>query len=443
MARTKQTARKTIGGVRKDIRKSPNRPAKDKSALKEVLKEYYEKQRFKQMTNQEIANRYKNVEPLVKVWISQHEKNKKIENNLVLNKLKDLTLDLKYEIISFIPTYSNTYLQNDKLEIKKTIETKLLQNKNFSDSNNLQSPTIDNNYNNNDKQRDEIKEEKLFDIFKYLIEPSGVKEECKFTIDNSLITFHKMRLINKEFNLRMKLKLLTLDHLDLNFIIKNDISENKQKGKLWNLITLLKQQRIYSEYKENILEHDNERHFIENLLQVDYVNLYDGHFSEYMPSVTDQQNIHFIPQEIQQQQQQYPSFSFGITDPTQCFDFGATPSVFTNEKPLRGDAVNMSNDSEERVIEKNELKKEIDMNSLNIFELSSMDLDNLENELANDVNEEQEVFVTSPQSQHSQFYFDDNAKESFTKYSHTVPFIETILLETIKQLKVYNYAIIY
>ncbi|KAL9656964.1 hypothetical protein ABK040_007055 [Willaertia magna] len=195
---------------------------------------------------------YENVESIVKVWILQHEQIKtSLQNNLpnlnnLQNSLQALPLDIKYEIIYFIPTYSKTHIK-DSINTNRRINN-LINENNF------------NNY-----QINEIK-----NSMKYFLETNS-SEEDKFTIDDPIITFHKMRLINKEFNLKMKLKLLNLSHLNLDVFLEREIKysydesrikkkeKNKKKdeyGQLWYLLTLLRNQAFYFTYCEEDLSND-------------------------------------------------------------------------------------------------------------------------------------------------------------------------------------------
>ncbi|KAL9655152.1 hypothetical protein ABK040_008928 [Willaertia magna] len=299
MARTKQIARRSTGG--KAPRKQlggrnwgyNNNNLMNNSKIKEILKEYQEKRILKQTTSKEIADRYKNDENLVKIWISQDqkEKNKEIKSNeIILHNLKDLTLDLKYEIISFIPTYSNTYALQNKLNIEKSLDQ--LFNSAYYPRRRNRNLLLNNNYSSDDKEVIEKSNEnkkKLNNVIKHLLEPNTVKEECKLTIDNALVTFHKMRLINKEYNRRMKLRILTLEHLNLDFILnKGSVidsynAQSYSKLNIWHLITLLKYQRMYCDYKEKQIRGSNgviENNLIETILQLNHVTLYEENFIE-------------------------------------------------------------------------------------------------------------------------------------------------------------------
>ncbi|KAL9652366.1 hypothetical protein ABK040_012021 [Willaertia magna] len=424
MARTKQTARKSTGG------KAPRKQLASKSArnlsnaftqsskIIEILKEFHENKKLQTsfVTNnniQDLANCYRNDEPLVKVWISQDQKKKQkgemeqTDKNNIVKHLKDLTLDLKYEIISFIPTYSNTYALNTKLNIERNMDQAFY---NRSSSNN-------NIYQNDEEfeNSQEIKKQKILNSMKCLIEPNNVKEECKFTIDTPLVTFHKMRLINKEFNRRMKLKILTLDHLDLNFILnKGNINmdnyvmgyQNKKlnKNNLWNLVSMLRLQRLYTDYKKlkfnngnSMLTEKCEDLLIERVLQLDHITLYDEKFEEYkaMNQTTNESDDMF-------QQYTAPSSFFGATSATTTFSFGGNafgatmPTIGFNTTATFGDNdVEMKTHDEVSSLVENKIqeeeeeeKKVIDISSIDIFELSENDLNQLEQQLSKNTKED-------------------------------------------------------
>ncbi|KAL9653595.1 hypothetical protein ABK040_000512 [Willaertia magna] len=342
--------------------------------IKEILKEYNTKLLSTQ-NNKEIKeklnNLYKNDEPLVKVWISQYQRNSKIvkeeNDNVTLQKqLKELTLDLKYEIISFIPTYSNTYSLSNKINLSKKTEQLL----------NPKSTSIFNTINDKDekprnREEEENKKKKMLKVMELLLEPNNVKEECKFSIDSKLVTFHKMRLINKEFNRRMKLKILTLDHLNLDFILREGIINTDfnllrnelilKKLKLWKLMNLLKHQRIYNEYKKNI--DCNNGHIMKTILQLDHVSLYNNEpFDNFFNENKNNSTLHFTEFDFIPLIDRASSVDFDSNNDYELIDY---------------------EEEEDDTLEKEE-KKFIDVNSLDIFELSNKDLNDLEQQLTKD-----------------------------------------------------------
>ncbi|KAL9651801.1 hypothetical protein ABK040_014446 [Willaertia magna] len=169
--------------------------------------------------NEDWKTKYSSFTDLAKYWIVQERK--KRENNLlttndtnelsneVLNHIKELPVDIKFEIILFIPLYSNfpiTFNENRR-----------------------NTPAVYSMINSNNMEHEIIKQNN------YLL--------------NKFIVYHKMRLINKEFNRRMKVKLLTLDRLCLNDILCTDGKDFTSQ--LYHLCCLLKEQRIYSENISN------------------------------------------------------------------------------------------------------------------------------------------------------------------------------------------------
>ncbi|KAL9653558.1 hypothetical protein ABK040_000478 [Willaertia magna] len=284
MARTRQTAQITAATIR--ATKSTNYIEDDVSNVKKILTEYNETLFNQNKNEQDLNERYRNDEPLVKVWISQDQNKKKIEkeenDNITLQKqLKELTLDLKYEIISFIPTYSNTYLSINKLYINKMAEQVLNPKGNgaFGYTHFQGKNTKPRN-----REEEENNKKKMVEVVKSLLEPNNIKEESKFIMDSKLVTLHKMRLINKEFNRRMKLKILTLNHLNLDFILIEGTKNTDavalhdqfvlKKLKLWKLMNLLKHQKLYNEFKENI--DCNDGHLMKTILQLDHIGLYNN-----------------------------------------------------------------------------------------------------------------------------------------------------------------------
>ncbi|KAL9654585.1 hypothetical protein ABK040_006649 [Willaertia magna] len=423
MARTKQTARKSTGG------KAPRKQLASKfgvrrthtftqqSKIKEILTEYHERKRLlKQQSeftnNKDLVNRYKNDESLVKVWISQDQKKKqkedleKINENTIVKYLQDLTLDLKYEIISFIPTYSNTYALTTKFNVERNIIQTLSYIPSFMGKGTTKEDL---------ENIQEIKKQKILDGAKCLLEPKSVKEECKMTIDTPLLTFHKMRIINKEFNRRMKLKILNLEHLDLNFILNksalinaremryNPKSMDRQKCNLWDLVTLLRLQRLYKDFKEKSKINNFELNemmsiekrediLIENILQLDHITFYDEKFEDYKEPLNPTSG-EVVLQQLNQQHLFTPTISnfggtlFGSTTNLTPIPFASTTSSSTvqssSSEALDNDVEMKMNNNELPVQE----KKVID-SSVDIFELSENDLQQLEQELSKSIKEE-------------------------------------------------------
>ncbi|KAL9649482.1 hypothetical protein ABK040_000721 [Willaertia magna] len=203
-----------------------------KIKVEKALEERLRNKRKKQISNNTSSSNYKtenedwktkysNFTDLAKYWIVQERK--KRENNLlnnsmnnelsnkVLNDIKKLPIDIKFEIILFIPFYSNfPCILDGRSRIAPPVFS-MINNKN----NNMEHEMIKKN--------------------NYLL--------------NKFIVYHKMRLINKEFNRRMKVKLLTLDRLCLNDVL---CTEGKDFAtQLFHLCCLLKEQRIYSENISN------------------------------------------------------------------------------------------------------------------------------------------------------------------------------------------------
>ncbi|KAL9646051.1 hypothetical protein ABK040_007932 [Willaertia magna] len=413
MARTKQTARKSTGGkaprkqlatkaARKSTRTRQFYTFTQQSKIKEILKDFYENQRnlLKQQSKQlqqlqplqqteftikeELVTRYKNNEPLVKVWISQDQKSKELlynnnnnnNNTTIVKYLKDLTLDLKYEIISFIPTYSNTYA----LSAKSNFERNIYQAFHYIPNNPLKNfvNSVDQQTSINlQKEEEELKKQKILSDSKYLLEPINVKNN-KFTMDSHLITFHKMRLINKEFNKRMKLKILNLDHLDLNFILNdlnigmigfnNNLQQNDKmvnKCKLWNLVTLLK---LQNDFKEQLqLMNVNEI----KVLQLDHVTLYDTNFLQ-------QQQLKPIGSKEPQRLVMNSMNSNNNNNGNNRTEFGGKTILFNH--PTNTDFSKDKINDIEMKDDNNELFKKKDISSINIFDLSENDLNQLEEE---------------------------------------------------------------
>ncbi|KAL9653584.1 hypothetical protein ABK040_000503 [Willaertia magna] len=422
MARTRACPRKSTG-YRIPRRKLSSETAADISDVKEILKEYNEKLLQNNNNEKDLNELYRNDEPLVKVWISQDQRNSKIvkENDKITlqKQLKELTLDLKYEIISFIPTYSNTYSLTNKLNVSKLTEQVL--------NGSLHS----NNPKTRDREEDEIKKEKMIKVVETLLEPNNVKEECKFTMDSKLITFHKMRLINKEFNRRMKLKILTLNHLDLDFILLEGTSNISFKTifddfalkrlKLWGLMNLLKHQRLYKEYKENYnkrycneLANDNSNHFMETILQLDYIGLYDY----------EQLNDFFNQDNSSNHHPGSLGNIFGTTPVTVFTNNTTTDTVFPAKKVGHNDTNSDTEINVMTTVDKEENKKYIDVNSLDIFELSNEDLNNLESQLTNEIKQES-LQPTDSQTnlKPTHFNLDESTTnlEELNHYSNTQP----------------------
>ncbi|KAL9656939.1 hypothetical protein ABK040_007030 [Willaertia magna] len=282
MVRTK-ARRPLIPRSRNKRRNNKRNSILDKN-LQKILKNYdLKKEQLKEINsrNEILKKEYENVEPIVKIWISQHERiksNNNLQNTLqnnLQNSLKLLPLDVKYEIIYFIPTNIK-----DNISINLKINT-LIKENNFTEN-----------------QSNEI-----YNSMKFLLEPNSLKEECKFIIDDPMITFHKMRLINKEFNLKMKLKLLNLSHLNFDVIfereirynykelrrIKNKYKKQDEYGQLWNLLTLLRNQTLYYNYCNNLSIEEKEEEMeekeienkeknnllIQSILHINHVTLYD------------------------------------------------------------------------------------------------------------------------------------------------------------------------
>ncbi|KAL9652365.1 hypothetical protein ABK040_012021 [Willaertia magna] len=380
MARTKQTARKSTGG------KAPRKQLASKSArnlsnaftqsskIIEILKEFHENKKLQTsfVTNnniQDLANCYRNDEPLVKVWISQDQKKKQkgemeqTDKNNIVKHLKDLTLDLKYEIISFIPTYSNTYALNTKLNIERNMDQAFY---NRSSSNN-------NIYQNDEEfeNSQEIKKQKILNSMKCLIEPNNVKEECNINMDNYVMGYQ-----NKKLN----------------------------KNNLWNLVSMLRLQRLYTDYKKlkfnngnSMLTEKCEDLLIERVLQLDHITLYDEKFEEYkaMNQTTNESDDMF-------QQYTAPSSFFGATSATTTFSFGGNafgatmPTIGFNTTATFGDNdVEMKTHDEVSSLVENKIqeeeeeeKKVIDISSIDIFELSENDLNQLEQQLSKNTKED-------------------------------------------------------
>ncbi|KAL9652372.1 hypothetical protein ABK040_012027 [Willaertia magna] len=375
MARTKQTARKSTGGkaprkqlASKSARNSSNAFTQS-SKIIEILKEFHENKKLQTsfVTNnniQDLANCYRNDEPLVKVWISQDQKKKQkdemeqTDKNNIVKYLKDLTLDLKYEIISFIPTYSNTYALNTKLNIERNMDQAFYNRSSFGFASN-------NNINHNDEEFEnlqEIKKQKILNSMKCLIEPNNVKEECNINMDNYVMGYQ-----NKKLN----------------------------KNNLWNLVSMLRLQRLYTDYKKLKFNNGNkmltekcEDLLIERVLQLDHITLYDEKFEEYkaMNQITNESDDMF-------QQYPAPSSSFGATSATTTFSFGGNafgatmPTIGFNTTATFGDndvEMKMSSLVENKIQEEEEEeeKKVIDISSIDIFELSENDLNQLEQQLS-------------------------------------------------------------
>ncbi|KAG2377920.1 hypothetical protein C9374_009005 [Naegleria lovaniensis] len=161
-----------------------------------------------------INTKYGPVDDLVKYWIYMDLKKKRMPSSLndiltrnsqavLIHDLKKLSLDLKYEILSFLPTYSR----------RSTFD-----------------PPCDGN-----------------------VKDSFI--DLEFKIDEPIVTYHKLRSINKEMNRRMVRRLLTLKHLR--------ICRPLKKQHWPKLIQLLQ------------LQHSQQDHIINNR-PIDLIYLYES-----------------------------------------------------------------------------------------------------------------------------------------------------------------------
>ncbi|EFC46007.1 predicted protein [Naegleria gruberi] len=232
MARTKQTARKSTGGkaprkqlaykARKANRPFPSRslagPFSDEekaifvNGLKRAFDGSEESSKFD-------VNTYEGASQLVKFWIFQDQKRRKLKPmveeakwNGSFELLHNLPMDIKYEIIDFIPTFSLRDFYKIKLD-EFTEQMKLAQVEDIS--------------------KIVCKGLNLFETF------TKRSFQNLYYSDPLYRNYYKKRLINREYALRMKQRILKLDEFDITDI-DYDIGSVK-KDKLLHFFSLVKE----------------------------------------------------------------------------------------------------------------------------------------------------------------------------------------------------------
>jgi len=174
---------------------------KSKSGMKRKLEfmdqAFSNRKQVKTNPEEDILSRYENCSDLNKLWIVKDQARKRSLNtyesssdNLDTQLLKTLSNDLKYEIISFIPTYSK---RGCLLEMENNIKI------------NSKLSTI---------PMDELLKHVCDPLNPYELEKRR-KKECIYLQDSEWVTNHKMRLIDREYAKRMKMKIINSPIIDL------------------------------------------------------------------------------------------------------------------------------------------------------------------------------------------------------------------------------------
>ncbi|KAG2379508.1 hypothetical protein C9374_006625 [Naegleria lovaniensis] len=150
---------------------------------------------------------YSNISTEVQEWIVQDRNRRENDNHpssnnfemdaIALSLLRSLPRDLLYDIIDFIPTFSTRYCLRASFDNIK-----------HNSTSSGVSPE---------------------DIMSNLCDPLHPKElnkrrafDCAMIRDSSFITFHKMRLICREYAVRMKHKLFSFESIDMSTIDLDD-----------------------------------------------------------------------------------------------------------------------------------------------------------------------------------------------------------------------------
>ncbi|KAF0979682.1 hypothetical protein FDP41_001350 [Naegleria fowleri] len=258
MARTKQTARKSTGGGYRHYNGLWNisslnkgRPSKkpkrewlvDDHGEKphEITKKQIERalaratqnlhQNDKKHYDDDAFNveqqQYEYVSDLTKLWIVQDQRrllkssssesssscsDDDLENLSIL--LKDLPVDLKYDIIDFVPTFSKRLVFQDK-----TLQRNM-QLVEINDPRNVFYHAF------NPLDPDEIEKKRV--------------HGCVYENDTIFITNHKKRLINREYAIRMK-------HSLLRHTTTLDMSTATERNTIVSFLTFIRAQRLYAE----------------------------------------------------------------------------------------------------------------------------------------------------------------------------------------------------
>ncbi|EFC44875.1 predicted protein [Naegleria gruberi] len=183
---------------------------KESRKMLEKLQTKYKSTSYEAFRNVVSDNLYFAVGDVARGWIEQDQK--RLESQINVQQLeidceliRKLNIDIRYDIIEFIPTTSRW----------KSLERK------FKDLNSCP------------------------------IWLNKVLEEGGYCTDIPMVNYHKMRVISKEFNRRMMIKILSMEELVL---VSGD------KNYLKRILYLLKQQEFY---KTNTLQ-DNELYLYQN-----------------------------------------------------------------------------------------------------------------------------------------------------------------------------------
>jgi len=225
MARTKATKR------RYNLHRNQAEARKIKKLAKEsAIKEAIEFDRKPSNDPNEYLHRYKNMCEITQLWILQDQK--RINANkttTIVDTIQDETIallhtlpdDLKYVIIDFIPTIS-------KRPCWKKIDH------------------VDNNSEMCGLPVDEMLSD-VVDPLNPKVLDKRRRPECLYEVDGLFKWFHKMRLISKEYALRMKQKILTFPSLDISCLDIESFTDTA-----CYVVSLLRAQRLHSENKSDM-----------------------------------------------------------------------------------------------------------------------------------------------------------------------------------------------
>ncbi|EFC42199.1 predicted protein [Naegleria gruberi] len=263
MARTKVTAR----GLRKRSAHhyyDDDLTDKERLEKRKVIENYLERKEKKRklvsdlikqaLDDQEKGRKpdYSNMSKVVQQWI-QDDQQKRLKRHVTNNEemldanlVKQLPRDIVFDIIDFIPTFSERSFE----------------------------PNLTHMLNKNSKTSG-ISVEELLNQVPDSMNPEKLKEkrifECAMVYDSGFLTCHKMRLICKEYALRMKKKIFSIENLDLTSF------DAENRFFMVKLLSFVKDQQYYHEKNEcdNVLMYFHYQQ-IKNLMIVNIESLEYG-----------------------------------------------------------------------------------------------------------------------------------------------------------------------